>query len=246
MTSSLTHEKQRIRMLVWERLEQSGVAAFPKPIMGRIPNFIGAAAAADILCSHSIYRDARVVKVSPDSPQRHVRKRCLMDGKLLIVPTPRIRDGFLIIDPQKVPGSQLDFASTIRGSYYFGQKVRPEDIPEVDLIVIGSVAVTRDGWRLGKGEGYSEIEYAVLRMLNKVDEDTPIATTIHHLQLVESIPREVFDVPVDYIFTEERVLEVSPRNPRPPGIIWSMLPPKKLREIPILLELREKMRGKAL
>jgi len=246
MTSSLTHEKQRIRMLVWKRLEESGVAEFPKPIMGRIPNFIGAAAAADLLCSHSIYRGARVVKVSPDSPQRHVRKRCLMDGKLLIAPTPRIRDGFLMIDPQKVPRSQLDFASTIKGSYYFGQKIRPGDIPEVDLIVIGSVAVTRDGWRLGKGEGYSEIEYAVLRMLNKVNEDTPIATTIHHLQLVESVPREAFDVPVDYIFTEDRVLEVSPRNPRPPGIIWSLLPPKKLREIPILGELREKMRDKAL
>lgn len=242
----IVNEKQAIRMLVWKRLEENGVAEFPKPIIGRIPNFVGAARAADLLCKHSIYRDAKVVKVSPDTPQKYVRKKCLMDGKLLLVPTPRIRNGFLMIDPRTVPREKIDFASTIKGSYLFGQKINLDEMPTVDLIVIGSVAVTRDGWRLGKGEGYSEIEYAVLRMLDKASEETPIATTIHHLQLVERIPHEAFDVPVDYIFTEDRAIEVLPRNPRPSGIIWSCLSPEKLREIPVLEELKGKLRDKSL
>lgn len=232
-------EKQRIRLLVWKKLDESGVATFPKPIFGRIPNFTGASKAASLLCNHDVYRNAKVVKVSPDSPQKFVRMRCLIDEKLLIMPTPRIRDGFLIIDPGKVPKDKIEFVSTIRGSYAFGIRVEPEYLPKIDLIVIGSVAVTRDGWRLGKGEGYSEIEYAILKMLNKVGEDTPITTTIHELQLVEYIPYEKFDVPVDYIFTNDRVIEVLPRRPRPTGIIWNLLSPKKIREIPLLERLRK-------
>lgn len=231
-------EKQRIRMLVWKRLEESGVAAFPKPVFGRIPNFVGASEAATLLCSHEVYKKAMTVKVSPDSPQKFVRMKCLLDGKLLIMPTPRIKDGFLIIDPKVVPKDKIEFASTIKGSYVYGKKVEPENLPKVDLIVVGSVAVTRNGWRLGKGEGYSEIEYAILRILNKVSEDTPITTTIHDLQLVEHIPHENFDVPVDYIFTTAKVIEVSQRNPRPSGIIWSLLSPRKLMEIPLLERLK--------
>lgn len=227
-------EKQRIRLLVWNKLEESGVATFPKPIFGRIPNFIGASRAADLLCSHKIYRDAKVVKVSPDSPQKSVRMKCLMDGKLLIMPTPRIREGFLIIDPRNVPKNKIKFASTIKGSYVFGKKAEPEYLPKIDLIVVGSVAVTMDGWRLGKGEGYSEIEYAMLRMFNKINEETPITTTVHELQIVEYIPYERFDVPVDYIFTNNRVIEISSRKPRPSGIIWSLLSGRKLKEIPLL------------
>ncbi len=222
-------------------LEEKGVATFPKPVVGRIPNFIGALRAAKMLSRHRVYQNASVVKVGPDSPQKPVRKQCLIDGKLLIVPTPRIREGFLKIVPSSVPSNKFELASTIRGSYIFGEKLSLDNLPEIDLIVVGSVAVALDGWRLGKGEGYSEIEYAVLRMINKIDEDTPIVTTIHHLQLVNHIPHDKFDVPVDIIFTEDRVVEVSPRKPRPSGIIWSLLPPKKLKEIPILKELGSKV-----
>ncbi|MEM2181911.1 MAG: 5-formyltetrahydrofolate cyclo-ligase [Nitrososphaerota archaeon] len=119
------------------------------------------------------------------------------------------------------------------------KKTELEYLPKIDLIVVGSVAVTKDGWRLGKGEGYSEIEYAMFRMLNKISEDTPITTTVHELQIVEYIPYERYDVPVDYIFTNNRVIEVLPRRPRPSGIIWSLLSPRKLGEIPLLERLRK-------
>jgi hypothetical protein len=35
----------------------------------------------------------------------------------------------------------------------------------LDAIICGSVAVTRDGRRCGKGEGYSDLEFAILREL---------------------------------------------------------------------------------
>ncbi|PUA31510.1 MAG: 5-formyltetrahydrofolate cyclo-ligase [Candidatus Terraquivivens tikiterensis] len=229
--------KDEIRKTVWRLLEEKGVARFPRPIFGRIPNFVGAEEAASRLCRTSIYRKAEVVKVNPDSPQLEVRRRTLMDGKMLLMPTPRLSSGFLLLDPKKIPSGSVEWAATIRGSFKFGKPLRPSEVPGVDLIVLGSVAVSREGWRLGKGEGYGEIEYAILRELGKVDERVSIATTVHELQIVECVPHDRYDVPVDYIVTREKFYEVKPRKPKPSGIYWEDLPLEKLNKIPILQQL---------
>ena len=52
-------------------------------------------------------------------------------------------------------------------------------IPKIELAVVGSVAVAKDGGRIGKGEGYSEMEYAILHELGLVSESVPIITTVH-------------------------------------------------------------------
>ena len=39
----------------------------------------------------------------PDSPQAHVRRGVLLSGKLLIMPSPRLRKGFMLLDPKKIP-----------------------------------------------------------------------------------------------------------------------------------------------
>ena len=51
-------------------------------------------------------------------------------------------------------------------------------MPRLDAIVCSSVAVTREGRRCGKGEGYSDPEFAILRELGH--PPVPIATTMHH------------------------------------------------------------------
>ena len=71
-------EKDKIRYEVWRKLEELGLARFPRPVYGRIPNFIGAEKAASRLLNLREYIDARVVKVSPDSPQRF-RGECLKE-----------------------------------------------------------------------------------------------------------------------------------------------------------------------
>ncbi|RLG78370.1 MAG: 5-formyltetrahydrofolate cyclo-ligase, partial [Thermoprotei archaeon] len=38
--------KDRIREEIWRRLEEANVGRFPKPLKGRIPNFVGAEKAA--------------------------------------------------------------------------------------------------------------------------------------------------------------------------------------------------------
>ena len=234
--------KQEIRERVWRVLEERGVARFPRPVRGRIPNFIGAEEAADRLLSLEAYRNAEVVKVSPDSPQRRIRYRCLADGKTLIMPTPRLSKGFLILDPKNIPRKMFRDASTIRGAFKWGRLIEPEKLPRVDFIVVGSVAVSRDGVRIGKGGGYGELEYAILRELGKVDEETPIATNVHDLQVFEELPSDPYDLTLDYIATPTRIIRCR-RKMRPKGIIWSLLRPEKLEEIPLLKGLRERLQG---
>ena len=235
----MKEEKDRIRREVWRKLEELGLARFPRPVYGRIPNFIGAERAASRLLNLRKYIDARVVKVSPDSPQRYVRYRCLLDGKILIMPTPRLRRGFMILDPSRIPRRIFERASTIRGAFRYGRIIDPEHIPRVDLIVTGSVAVSRDGVRIGKGGGYGELEYAILRELGKVDENTPIMTNVHDIQVYERLPSEPYDLTVDYIATPRDLIKIERRRARPRGILWDLLDEEKLSEISLLKRLRE-------
>lgn len=232
---SIKEEKNRIRRNIWNILEERGVARFPKPIYGRIPNFVGAEEAAERLFKTDLWRKARVVKVNPDSPQRIVRFRALMEGKIVVTASPRLLQGFIVLKPSEIPPHLYGYASTITGFFRLGKQVGLKDIPQVDLVVTGSVAVDRRGARLGKGGGYCELEYAILREIGAINEETPVVTTIHDLQIVDRIPLEPHDLTVDYVFTPTRSIEVKPRGIKPKGIIWDILGEK--RELKVIKDL---------
>lgn len=190
------------------------------------------------------FEEAETVKVNPDSPQRQVRFEVLSHGKLLLMPTPRLRSGFILLD-DTVPKDRLRLASTIRGAFMLGKKVSLDKLPMIDLAVVGSVAVAKDGGRIGKGEGYSEMELGILRELGLLSESTPVITTVHDSQIVESVPLEDHDITVDYIVTPTRVLVTEPKRPLPAGIMWSKVTPEMMERMPVLTELRERPGGLA-
>jgi len=236
--------KEDVRALVYKRMLDAGVALPPFPIYGRIPNFRGAHEAASRLFSLPEWRSAMVVKVNPDSPQRPVRRRALVEGKLLLMPTPRLRRGFLLLDPSAIPRGLYGRASTIRGAFRYGRLLSSlrdilEAVRRVDFIVEGSVAVGLvRGERIGKGEGYGDLEWGVLAELGLVRQDTPIATTVHDLQVFdEPLPQDPHDVAVDIVATPSRLARIPERPPRPRGILRDRLDPAKIEEIPLLREL---------
>lgn len=183
-------------------MENSKVATFPLPCKGRIPNFVGAEAAAEKLRQLEEWKRARVVFVNPDSPQRKVRENALKDGKTLIMASPRLKSGFILIDATRVKGKER-WASTIRGAFKSG--VQAHDFPKPDIIVEGSVAVDPQGHRLGKGGGYGDMEIEILR---KKFGEIPIATTVHDIQVVEKVPFEEKDQKVSIIVTPTKVIRV--------------------------------------
>jgi 5-formyltetrahydrofolate cyclo-ligase len=108
----------------------------------------------------------------------------------------------------------------------------------VDLVVSGSVAVTEAGHRVGKGEGYSDLEYGLLAGFDRVDDATTTATTVHERQVVDDAPTGAHDVPMDLVVTPARTVR-SGGGERPDGIEWDTLSEDRLAELPALARLRD-------
>lgn len=232
-----TPSKQALRERMWALLTARGVGRFPMPLTDRIPSFVGAEQAAERLASLPEWRTARVLKCNPDAPQRPVRLRALREGKHVYVAVPRLRSPkcFVHLDPRRIGPAKLAAAASIGGAAALGVAVVPDDLPHVDLVVAGSVAVNRRGARVGKGGGYSDLEFALASELGKIDADTMVVTTIHDLQLHPGvIPMTAHDVPVDVIVTPTRVLRPRRVFPRPRRICWSALAPEQLAAMPAL------------
>lgn len=167
-----------------------------------------------------------------------MRQAALREGKTIYMAVPRLRQKrcFIDLDPERL-GRRAGAAATIRGSFRYGRSVTVDELQPVDLMICGSVAVNREGARVGKG-GYSYLEYALAFAAGELSSDTPILTTVHPLQLIEeAIPREVHDIPVDYIVTPEQVIETHTSLPRPEGIYWKLLPSEKIEAIPAIREM---------
>lgn len=232
--------KRAIRLRVWSRLEKSGEARFPYPPHGRIPNFAGAREAAERLFELEVLRRARCIKVNPDAPQRPVREGALRRGLTLLVPTPRLRAGFLRLDPVRIPAERLSEAASLSKLARFAEEVPLARIPPPDVLVVGSVAVAAAGGRCGKGEGYADLEYGILRELGH--PAVPVVTSVHDLQVVPEIPREPTDLPLHWIATPTRTLRVARPGRAPRGIVWSRLDDAALEAMPPLAELAPRSR----
>jgi 5-formyltetrahydrofolate cyclo-ligase len=106
----------------------------------------------------------------------------------------------------------------------------------VDAIIVGCVAVTPGGRRCGKGHGYGDLEYAILRELGQAP--APVFTTVHPLQIVRDLPAGPHDLPVSVIVTPDRVTSVEGPPAPPGGIAWDRLDAAALEQMPVLAELR--------
>ncbi|MBX2798209.1 MAG: 5-formyltetrahydrofolate cyclo-ligase [Myxococcales bacterium] len=230
-------DKTALRKATWQALIDSGDARFPGTL-GRIPNFKGAEAAADRLAATEAFQRATRVKCNPDSPHRPVRHRVLKAGKVLVMAVPKLADerAFWILDPEELAPEQLWPASSIRGAAKLGRPATPEEVGHIDLICTGCVAVTQQGARLGKGGGYSDLEYAVLRELQLVQPDTPIWTTVHPVQILPdgTVPMQAHDISLDGFCTPEQTVVCERAFERPTGVDRVLLPAEKLQAIPIL------------
>ncbi|XP_032180103.1 methenyltetrahydrofolate synthase domain-containing protein isoform X2 [Mustela erminea] len=234
--------KQDIRQQIWDYMESQNLADFPRPVHHRIPNFKGASRAAEHFPRLQAFKVARTIKVNPDAPQTNARFFVLDSKKTLLVPTPRLRTGlFNKITPP--PGATKDIlrkCATSQGVRSYSTPVGLDSRVLVDLVVVGSVAVSEKGWRIGKGEGYADLEYAMMVSMGAVSQGTPVVTIVHDCQVVD-IPEallEDHDLTVDYILTPTRVIATGCERPKPMGIIWSKISSEVMGKIPILRSLR--------
>lgn len=240
--------KDIVRGDIWEALVAAGVNV--GPTYDRIPNFVGADMAAKRLSELDAWKSARVIKCNPDPSQIPIRLRALYDGKLLFAPVPYLTKGFpyLRIDPDKLAAKGIDFetAATAQGFVAHGEPVGFEDMPKLDFCIVGCVAVTRSGGRTGKGAGFADLEHGIFRELGLTNADTPVATTVHSIQVVSNdrVVIEPHDNALTHIATEIELIITGARQSATGGVDWPKVRADQFADIPFLSELRIRMEAR--
>jgi 5-formyltetrahydrofolate cyclo-ligase len=81
--------------------------------------------------------------------------------------------------------------------------VREVSLDAVDIVFVPGIAWDRDGYRLGWGRGYFD------RVIKRLPQHVKSVGLAFSLQLINKIPRDQFDLPVDMVVTESRVIRCS-------------------------------------
>lgn len=235
--TEIDRAKQAAREQVWTSMQREGAA--PAGVHGHIPDFVGADQAAERLAGLAVWQAARVIKSNPDRAQLPVRIQALGEGNLLYMAVPRLAtpNPFYLLDPAELQ-PPFEVIATGDGAARAALTVGVDEMRPVELVICGSVAVNRQGARVGKGAGYSDIEVAVLTEAGLIGPETTIVTTVHTLQVVDDgLPETEHDFSVDLIVTPADVIECGPPR-RPSGIVQEHLTEEKRQAIPILRSVR--------
>jgi 5-formyltetrahydrofolate cyclo-ligase len=123
-----------------------------------------------------------------------------------------LTSGIEVIVPVTAPKSQLhwvvfDPAAPLRLSSIgvpepVGPRLDPEALATAGLVIVPAMAVDHAGHRLGRGAGYYDRALATVT--------APVCAVVHADELVESVPHEEHDVPVQMAVTESGIFRVSP------------------------------------
>ncbi len=133
--------------------------------------------------------------------------------------------------------------------------------------MLGAVVASKMGQRIGRGNGYVDLDFGILSKAGAITDNTIIVATVHDeqvsqcqtklisginfktnfrfvsiTQVCDTLPEELFteyDVPIDMIVTPTAVFRVEKRLKRPTGIYWSHLSERRLFIVPILVTLKE-------
>lgn len=224
--------KAALREEVWRNLDARRVAT-PRPCRGKIPIFAGSRVATMRVLKKSFFIEADTVYSTLDASLQPMREEVLRHRKKLIVMQPGFR-GFLVIDGRTLPKEKIREAATPRGLSLYAERVGVLEGVEIDVVSLGSVAVDKQGGRLGRGDGQHDLEYAVLRELGVIKDKTLVLTVVHDLQVVEKVPMELHDVPVDYIATPSALHTIEKGYRKPNGVIWDIVDSAMVDRLPLL------------
>lgn len=126
----------------------------------------------------------------------------IQEGKRVVTPICNFKDRSMILAVTRT------FPEGFEETKY-GILELPFDHPEwveaqeVDLIITPGVAFTRTGKRLGYGAGFYD------RLLAKKRSDTKTVCPAFKEFLLEDLPTDPYDLPVDYIVTKDEIIDTS-------------------------------------
>ncbi|MEM4747914.1 MAG: 5-formyltetrahydrofolate cyclo-ligase [Archaeoglobaceae archaeon] len=190
--------KEEVREYVWRKIEP-----FSKfPPYGRIPNFRGAEKACEKLRNLEEYWSSECIFSAPDSVLLRLREIVLEDGKMLLAALPRMK-GFVLLRQKVKPtienlkiGEKADFG-----------KLRKK----VGIFAQGCVAVDLKGNRIGKGSGFGDREYEILKREGVLKNEALFIVIAHEIQIFDDLSHliEKHDARADVILTPEKIIRTK-------------------------------------
>ena len=131
-------------------------------------------------------------------------KESLKLGKRVGVPV-------TIPEGRKLLVSELyDFDKELELGYYDilapkEEYIREINPKEIDVVLVPGVVFTPAGYRIGYGGGYYD------RFFSK-NKDVYKIGLCFDMQIADEIPIDLYDIPVDIIITEDRIIDCSKEN----------------------------------
>lgn len=239
----MSPDKQNAREMVWMELAKVARpdSRFHMDFSSFIPDFQGSDIATQLLKEMDIYRQARVVFVTPDNCLEHLKAQVLRDDKVLLTSTYGIRRGFVILTRQDVPEGLEEFSILLDVIETLGAYVSLAEIQArypIDLMVTGASVVNTAGIRFGKGHGFFDLEWGMFYGVDAVNVDTPVVAFVHDCQVVDlPLDAKEHDTICDYVVTPTRALSIETPQKPACGIVWGKLQAGMVNEIPPLQEL---------
>jgi 5-formyltetrahydrofolate cyclo-ligase len=237
--------KVDIRRRVWDSLQKVARpdSRFHFDFSSFIADFEGSDKATSRLTQLPAYINSQILFITPDNCLEDLRLQALKDGKIVLSTTYGIRRGFWMLDPQSIAPSDYRYAAMLDGMERVGQQLRLADIVskgwQIPLLVTGTGAINLKGVRFGKGHGYYDLEWAILYTLGVVDQISTTVAVVHDCQVLdEELHPEQFDTVCDIVATPTRVVQIECAVKPTCGILWPILQPGMLDEIPPLQELK--------
>lgn len=119
---------------------------------------------------------------------------CLAHGKQIYIP-------ICIPETHEICISRLTSLNELAAGHFgirepLPQYIRLSDSSLIDLVLVPGVAFDADGNRIGFGAGYYD------RFMKRLKEGAVKAALAYSFQVVDHIPRDQYDIPVDHIVTE--------------------------------------------
>lgn len=102
----------------------------------------------------------------------------------------------------------MDFDNELELSYYDILAPKEKNIrivaPElIDLVLVPGIIFDRRGYRVGYGGGYYD------RFFSKLDKNVLKIGLCYDMQIQSNVPRDSYDIPVDYILTEKEFIKCN-------------------------------------
>lgn len=140
------------------------------------------------------------VNIGKEVNTRNIIERLLLDGKNVSVPvcipeTTRLKAS-QIYDFSDLESSQFGLLEPKSGLI---REVNPKDI---EIVLVPGLAFDRKGNRLGYGKGYYD------GFLIELTSGALKIGLSYSFQIIEEVPVDDFDIPLDIIVTEKEVIQV--------------------------------------